>query len=166
MTGQLIDALTGNHIWAERYDRKLEDIFSMQEELTTSIVKALALNTLAHAKYLNSFHMTTPNVDEAWTESVAASSRAIDLDPYDCRAYVYRGWVLMFAKGRDRWDEALRDLRRAHHLNPNDVEALSRLGWAETAADDFECGLDHLHQALRTNPRDPVQQGTHHRLAI
>ena len=71
----------------------------------------------------------------------------------------------MFAKGRDRWDEALRDLRRAHHLNPNNVDALSRLGWAEMAAGDLECGLDYLHQALRTNPRDPVQHGTYLRLA-
>ena len=71
----------------------------------------------------------------------------------------------MFAKGRDRWDEALRDLRRAHHLNPNDDYTLSQLGWAEMAAGNLECGLDYLHQALRNNPRDPVQYGTHHYLA-
>ena len=128
VTAQLIDALTGNHLWAERFDRKLEDIFAVQEEVTTSIVKAiapkidaaerehaqrrrpenltayeialrasamllgqrqdipanrdeaianatealaidprstLALNTLAYAKYLNSFHGTTPDDDEA-----------------------------------------------------------------------------------------------------
>ena len=196
VTGQLVDGLTGNHIWAERFDRKLEDIFAVQEELTTSIVKAiapkidaaetehsqrrrpenltayeialrasamltgrrehvhanrdeaiakatealaidprstLALNTLAFAKLLNSFRGTTPDVDEAWTESVAASSKAIDLDASDCRAYVYRGAALMYTKSRDRYDEALRDLRRAHHLNPNDDHALSSLGWAETA---------------------------------
>src|SRR6185312_8961856 len=42
VTGQLIDALSGNHIWAERYDRVLEDIFAVQEELTQSIVRAIA----------------------------------------------------------------------------------------------------------------------------
>ena len=42
MTGQLIDALTGNHIWAERYDRVLEDIFAVQEEVTRAIVGAIA----------------------------------------------------------------------------------------------------------------------------
>src|SRR5262249_23718655 len=40
--GQLIDPLTGNHIWAERYDRVLEDIFAVQEELTRAIVSAIA----------------------------------------------------------------------------------------------------------------------------
>ena len=42
VTGQLIDALTGNHIWAERYDRVLEDVFAVQEEVTQSIVRAIA----------------------------------------------------------------------------------------------------------------------------
>jgi len=42
VTGQLIDTLTGNHIWAERYDRVLEDIFAVQEELTRAIVAAIA----------------------------------------------------------------------------------------------------------------------------
>jgi adenylate cyclase len=42
VTGQLVDALTGNHIWAERYDRVLEDIFAVQEEVTQAIVAAIA----------------------------------------------------------------------------------------------------------------------------
>ena len=42
VTGQLIDTLTGNHIWAERYDRVLEDIFAVQEEVTRAIVAAIA----------------------------------------------------------------------------------------------------------------------------
>ncbi len=42
VTGQLVDTLTGNHIWAERYDRVLEDIFAVQEEVTQSIVRAIA----------------------------------------------------------------------------------------------------------------------------
>src|SRR5712672_614560 len=42
VTGQLVDTLTGNHIWAERYDRVLEDIFAVQEEVTQAIVAAIA----------------------------------------------------------------------------------------------------------------------------
>src|SRR5450830_1163075 len=42
VTAQLVDALTGNHVWAERYDRVLEDIFAVQEEVTRSIVAAIA----------------------------------------------------------------------------------------------------------------------------
>ena len=41
VTGQLIDATTGHHLWAERYDRVLEDVFAIQDELTDGIVGAL-----------------------------------------------------------------------------------------------------------------------------
>ncbi len=43
ITGQLIDAATGNHLWAEHYDRELEDIFAVQDEVTEAIVAAIAL---------------------------------------------------------------------------------------------------------------------------
>ncbi len=41
MTAQLIDATTGNHIWAERYDRELDDIFALQDEITETIVASV-----------------------------------------------------------------------------------------------------------------------------
>ena len=229
VTGQLIDALTGNHIWAERYDRTLEDVFAVQEEVTRSIVKAiapqidaaerehaqrrrpenltayeiavhasailfaggrkydhsnrddaiaragsalaidprstLALNTLAYAKYLHVFHRTAADIDAAWKESLAASDKAIEVDPSDSRAYIHRGLALMYANERDRWDEALGNLRQAHQLNPNDGRALSVLGWIEVAVGNLEKGMEYLHQAVRTNPRNPGQFNTYHYLA-
>ena len=47
ITGQLIDAITGNHIWAERYDRDLTDIFAIQDEITTSVMAAIEPKLLA-----------------------------------------------------------------------------------------------------------------------
>ena len=41
VTGQLVDAETGNHIWAERYDRALEDVFAVQDEITTAVTTAI-----------------------------------------------------------------------------------------------------------------------------
>ena len=41
ITGQLVDAETGNHIWAERYDRHLNDIFAVQDEITESVVATI-----------------------------------------------------------------------------------------------------------------------------
>ena len=43
ITGQLIDAVTGYHLWAERYDRRLDDVFAVQDEITRHIVDALAI---------------------------------------------------------------------------------------------------------------------------
>jgi TolB-like protein len=44
VTGQLIDALTGHHVWADRYDRKIEDVFELQDEMTREIVSALQIS--------------------------------------------------------------------------------------------------------------------------
>ncbi len=41
ITAQLVDATTGNHVWAERYDRELEDIFAVQDDITQNIVAAI-----------------------------------------------------------------------------------------------------------------------------
>ena len=55
----------------------------------------------------------------------------------------------------DRYPEALADARRAHEMNPNDTFILRILGALEAAAGEHERGLEHLHQAMRLNPRDP-----------
>ena len=47
ITGQLMDAMTGNHIWAERYDRELTDIFALQDEITASVTAAIEPKLLA-----------------------------------------------------------------------------------------------------------------------
>ena len=77
VTGQLIDTLTGNHIWAERYDRVLEDIFAVQEEVTRAIVAAIA-----------------PQI-EATEQSKAARRRPDDLSAYEigllARAHAWQG---------------------------------------------------------------------------
>ena len=42
VTGQLIDALTGNHLWAERYDREISDVFALQDEITETVIATIA----------------------------------------------------------------------------------------------------------------------------
>ena len=62
ITAQLIDALTGNHVWADRYDRDLEDIFSVQSEVATQVAKALAV-TLKANENERLFQEYTTNID-------------------------------------------------------------------------------------------------------
>src|SRR5262249_47504442 len=50
ITAQLIDGATGNHLWAERYDRNLDDIFALQDEISEAIVSALRVNLLPEEK--------------------------------------------------------------------------------------------------------------------
>jgi adenylate cyclase len=76
VTAQLIDALSGNHVWAERYDRVLEDIFAVQEEVTRSIVAVIAPQ-IADAEIAEARRMRPGNLS-AYEIAVRASANAIE----------------------------------------------------------------------------------------
>ena len=75
VTAQLIDALTGNHLWAEKYDRVLEDIFEVQEELTRSIVVAIAPHIDEEER--NKVHRLRPEALGAYERVVVAWAKAL-----------------------------------------------------------------------------------------
>src|SRR5262249_23247544 len=104
VTGQLIDTLTGNHIWAERYDRVLEDIFAVQEELTRAIVAAI-----------------TPQI-ESTEQFKAARRRPENLSAYEI---ALRAWVHAF-EAQDKADpalfsQAIGEAKEALRIDPNSV---------------------------------------------
>jgi TolB-like protein/DNA-binding winged helix-turn-helix (wHTH) protein/Tfp pilus assembly protein PilF len=113
VTGELIDTLTGNHIWAERYDRVLEDIFAVQEELTRAIVAAIA-----------------PQIEV--TERLKATRpRPSNLSAYEI---ALRAWVHVvdghFKADRALLDQSVREAKEALAIDPNSVRALQALGAA------------------------------------
>ncbi|MCB1314066.1 MAG: adenylate/guanylate cyclase domain-containing protein [Sedimentitalea sp.] len=99
ITAQLIDAETGAHVWADRYDRELTDIFAVQDEVTLEIVNALKVRLTAaeraeiaevgtasleaHENFMRiRGYLFFPGMNtESWTRAVAAGERAIALDP-------------------------------------------------------------------------------------
>jgi adenylate cyclase len=226
VTAQLIDTLTGSHIWAERYDRVLEDIFAVQEEVTSSIVAAIApqieateqlkavrprprnisayemavrawahaadghdkadrplleqsvreakealaidpnsvraLHALASSHWTAFFFWMAADREQALQEGIWATARAIELDSADAHGYALRAF--WHFEQWDRYPEALADARRAHEMNPNDIFVLRILGFFEAMAGEPERGIEHLHQVLRLNPRDPRSYMTYHNL--
>jgi adenylate cyclase len=131
VTAQLIDTLTGNHIWAERYDRVLEDIFVVQEELTRAIVAAIA-----------------PQIED--TERLKAGRRR----PESLTAYeiALRAWAHAL-EGQDKADpevfnQSIREAREALTIDPNSVRALHALGQAHGNAFLLGMAADR-EQALR-----------------
>ena len=108
ITGQLIDAGTGSHLWAERYDRDLNDIFAVQDEVTREIVSALRL-TLSPAEKAKITNVDTtsseahdcvlrarqllsrPGSREVFERSVVLLNRAVELDPEYAEAYACLG---------------------------------------------------------------------------
>jgi TolB-like protein/Flp pilus assembly protein TadD len=105
VTGQLIDAETGAHLWAERYDRKLADIFAVQDELTQQVVGAIEPEILlgegrrvsrkptenldAYECHMRGMWFHNPQMaSEQFTEAIRWQRRAIELDPSFARAHM------------------------------------------------------------------------------
>ena len=123
VTGQLIDAANGAHVWADRFDRDLTDIFAVQDELTQEIIAALKIkltaaeksliadsgtkNVEAHDFFLRGREIMFGNkVDrEAFEQSMSCFRRAIELDPNYAGAYagVGMGYALDY---QNRWSDA------------------------------------------------------------
>jgi adenylate cyclase len=114
VTGQLIDALSGNHIWAERYDRVLEDIFAVQEELTQSIVRAIAPQILDAE--VEKMHRRRPEDLNAYEIAVRANARAAE------------AWLKSDAGLRD---VAIDDAIAALAIDPRSTTALTALAFAQ-----------------------------------
>lgn len=125
VTAQLIDGESGNHVWAERYDRELADIFAVQDEITETIVGALAPK-LHVAEIIRAQHKVPSSLD-AWDfviqaidrlsrftdvdsrEAISLLDRAIALDPGYARAYAHKAWLTIWRafQGWDPMEEAL-----------------------------------------------------------
>jgi adenylate cyclase len=111
VTAQLVEAETGNHVWAERYDRDLSDIFAVQDEITERVVAAIEPELYA-AEYVRS-QTKPPDSLDAWecviralsfigqgtrdenTEAETLCRRAIAITPDYGRAHSLLAWVLM-----------------------------------------------------------------------
>jgi TolB-like protein/class 3 adenylate cyclase/Flp pilus assembly protein TadD len=152
VTGQLIDVASGAHIWAERFDRDLTDIFAVQDELTREIISALKVK------------LTPEKKDRL------ARKNTIDQEAYD-----------LFLRGRERaWlntrsgnIEARHLLGRAVTINPEFAAAHAFIGftqvndyvngWAEVPERSLQTGLENAERAVQMDEAEP--QG-HYALAV
>jgi len=108
ITGQLIDAATGAHLWADRYDGDLEDIFDLQDRITESVVGAIA-----------------PKLEQAEIER-AKRKPTDSLDAYD---YFLRAMAFFYQRRRDANDEALRLFYKAIEFDPDFATAYGMAAW-------------------------------------
>lgn len=185
ITVQLIDARTDRHVWAERYDRELTDIFAMQDEVTASIVATLsgrveaaatervqrsptsnmrAYEYLLAAKVLH--HRS--NVD-ANAEAQKMVEKALALDPNYAHAHAWRGcivgqsWMYSWCADRDvAWNTVVAELGTALNLDDNDSDVHRILAAISLNRGDHEAARYHQERALALNPNNDlivVQQG-------
>jgi TolB-like protein len=176
ITGQLIDASTGAHLWADRFDGGLEDIFDLQDRVTTSVIGAIApkleqaeierakrkpTDSLdAYDYYLRGMASVHQLTKEANSEALRLFSRAIELDPDFASAYGMAAWCYAWRKWNgwmtDRVQEiaeAGRLARRAAELGKDDAVALCRGGFSlGQVVGDLQGGAVLIDRALVLNP--------------
>ena len=176
ITGQLIDAGTGAHLWAERFDGGLEDIFDLQDQVTASVVGAIAPK-LEQAEIERARRKPTENLDaydyflrgmaafhqwskEANNEALRLFYKAIELDPNFAAAYAMAarsysqrksgGWMT------DRAYEIAETARlgqRAGEIGRDDASALCSAGAAlGFVVGDLDGAAAHIEKALVLNP--------------
>jgi len=167
VTAQLVEAETSKHVWAERYDRDLADIFAVQDEITTAVAIAIA-PAIAYAERHRAMRMLPENID-AWAayqrglwhlgadDEVLAQrlfQKAIDLDPNFAGGYTGLAYALNRAEGRRGLSDP-RDVelaRRAVELDANDAEARVCLGFMLLWKGDFAGALAESETALALSP--------------
>jgi adenylate cyclase len=142
ITGQLVEAATGTHLWAERIDGALEDVFELQDEVTARVAGAIEPS------------ITQAEIDRARVKPTS------NLDAYDC---YLRALSNFYQLTRERNDVAADYLRQAIALDPAYALAKARLavnqmlrmiqGWGE--AGDMEKGMALARDAIADDPNDP-----------
>jgi adenylate cyclase len=179
VTAQLIAATTGQHVWAERYDRNLEDIFAVQDEITETIVSSLAgrieaagierakrkntENMVAYDYLLQGldFHKSGRNTKEDAVEAVEMFTKAVELDSGFARGHA---WLACASTSTVLWggypspeqvDDAMARVQKALSLDENESEAHRIIGAIYLHRDrQFDRAEYHITKAVTLNPND------------
>jgi adenylate cyclase len=147
ITAQLIDAESGGHLWGDRYDRDLTDIFEVQDDVTHRIVDALKV-TLSPAE-----------------KARLAESEPSNIDAYDC---FLRGRELMLGKEKNRatFEGAISFLRKALTLDQNYSQAYACLAfahifdyqnrWSDDPDNSLQLAKQYAQQAVEKDENEPL----------
>jgi TolB-like protein len=183
VTAQLIDADTGAHIWAEKFDGALADIFDFQDKVAESVAGLIEPkirlaeierarrkrpdNLDAYDFYLRALPLIYSMDPADYAEALGLLHRAIDLDPNFALALAYAAWTLekrltwgLAPLGEDDRTESMRLGRAAMLADPNDPIVLAITGWLSFVLGfDVDTGLDALRRAAAANPNNVVVLG-------
>jgi len=175
ITGQLIDAATGAHLWADRFEGDLSDIFALQDQMTESVVSAIAPrlfqaeielatrrrpdNLSAYDLYLRAVQRYYSLTREGHSEALQLLYRALEIDPRfgaaaslaaSCNLHnIYHGWAV---DPKSEMKEAMRLSRFALGVDENDPEALAIAGRITAVSGDFDAAIEMVDRAVALNP--------------
>ena len=171
ITAQLIEAHSDSHLWSETYDRDLDDIFAIQDEISAAIVEALrdqmglsaetaphvtaAVSADAYDAYLKGRDLVYRREQNSMGEAIRHLERAVSLDGNFAPAYAQMAIATMMQAGlstEDKAERALPLLDRAQELEPDLAEAHGGRALVAYMTGDFEATIEHAQKALAINP--------------
>ena len=188
VTVQLIDSNSEKHVWAERYDRDLTDIFEIQDEVTQAIIGALPSrleaadierikrkppqDLAAYDYVLRSKILHHHGTREANAEALEVLDKAIELDPDYAQAYAWKACTLRqailrgYAAEPDAFNaQRVANAEKALALDKNDMECLRILCEIHMEQEDLDKAEHYHNRAFALNPNDPrmlAQRGELH----
>jgi adenylate cyclase len=176
---QLIDAIKGIHLWSERYDRDLKDLFVLQDEIARQIMTALQVK-LTEGEYASGVAETTSNLKAlecywrgaehvfrfAKEDNAAArqwAQKAIELDPKFAGGWAQLGWTYLFdvmfgwtLSPVQSIERALECAQKAIGLSDSSAKAHALMGYINLLNRKFGEAIENGEKAVRINPNDPI----------
>ena len=173
ITAQLIEARSDTHLWSETYDRTLDDVFAIQDEIAAAVVEQLRIELLggalrvretdpeAYALYLQARYLGRLGTAEAWQESNDLYQQALAIDADYAAAWdgLARNYANMKGIGllqdEEGSDLARKALEKALAIDPDYAQAHASLAWGAAYFDnDLRAAARHLERALALDPTD------------
>lgn len=170
ITAQLVNAADGSHLWSETYERELQGVFAVQDEITRSIVDALKIklavapsarpqqNTEAYDLYLQGLYLSNKSDEENLRKSLTFFQRALDIDPNFARAWtgVAKAWLWLadaYVKPIEAYPKVREAAKKALALDERDAEAHTYLSETKRVLDrDLPGEEKELKRALEIDP--------------
>jgi adenylate cyclase len=175
INAQLVNAETGKHLWAERYDRQLQSIFAIQDEIAASIVQALkiqlgteeeealkaraTINFEAYDLFLKGQRSFSSRTRENISEAVSMYRKAIELDPEFSRAYGATAVAMTFQYRRGFTDTPLETMnlalelaQKAAAMNSNIPQVYWSLGYVHLFRKEYDKAIQAVQDAIQISP--------------
>ncbi|MGD9304876.1 MAG: adenylate/guanylate cyclase domain-containing protein [Desulfobacterales bacterium] len=175
ITVQLIDAVKGHHLWAERYDRNMKDIFAVQDEITMKIIPALqvkltegeqarlrskgAKNLKAYLKYLEGLGYTWKFSREGNVSARQSAEEVIGLDPEDWRGYtllafthVYDVWLGMSKSPKESLRKSIELAQKAIEIDPSQADNHRLLAFVYLLMRRYDAAIAEAEMAYDMEP--------------
>ena len=175
ITAQLIDALTGQHLWAEKYDRKIDDIFAVQDEITKKIITAMQIkltegeqartaakgtnNLDAYLKYLQSMENMRRYNRESNALAKQLAEEAVALDPEYPMAYralaaahMMDVWLGASKSPKQSIAKCMELYQKAIELDATYAEVYSALGFLYSMTKQYDKGIAQTEKGVALNP--------------